>query len=345
VIRRSGEVEYLYAEDAALIENAETESLGTTSLLESVVSASRGARSVDAVFRLIGDRFVFRLLRDVLLMVLGFALVVVIALIVSSRRERSRAIAREDAGHGPSSAEANAAAAPEHDPQGDSPGTVDAESSDDDYAEPEEVPPAAAEPEEPAQPLEPPAAEVEPVPEAAAGEADAGEAAAGEVPVPEARGELFSPRTGLSYREHLDHRLEQEIERAAFNEEDVTIALLSFPGLMATDEEYRQVAADLLKTFRFAELVFEFTDDSFCVILPNTNLDDGIKRILGFLKKYPELASHGGLSSRNGRLVEASRLLIEAERSRRKAEAEGTLVMGFRSDPELFRSYLSQTDE
>jgi GGDEF domain-containing protein len=343
--------------------------------LEGVVETDADdAPYLQAVYSLVDRRTIFLLLRDALFIVLGFALVttgILLTLALGGSRSKSRAgrsgpstaawpmpgtddpleTAEQSGESGgvsepPSPFEAAPEAAPSSEPAPE--------------ARRESGPAAQAEP-EPA-----PSSEPAPAPEGlSASEAERGDEAPEHVPelervegldegsepadtggprgAREADG-LFSARTGLSYRSHLDHRLQQEVERAAYNEEDVCVALLSFPGLMATDEDYRKIAQGMLDTFRFPELLFEFTDDTFCVILPNTDLDHGIRRVGDFAKDYPQLASHTGLSSRNGRLVEGKRLLMEAERARQKAEAEGELIIGFRPDPDRYRSYLTSAD-
>lgn len=374
-------LEYLYATDRGLIAGdgrriVDVRRLEAESLRDAVVNAEEASLSFTAVFRLLDDRVVFRLLRDALVMVLGVALLVVLFLIVAAvkRRQVESFVGSGEQAYASVKSTGAQAAASTRDRGSHSPEFLRPVARDLDTAG-AELPPGpprrtgspeagettvggAAAGETATDADETPADETSPEGEGSRGATRSGATAPKEAPrgatadsadpgiaAADGVGELFSPRTGLSYRHHLFHRLEQEIQRAAFNEEDLTVALLSFPGLMATDVEYGEIAEGLLETFRFAELIFEFTDDEFCVILPNTNLEDGIRRVGDFLRRYPQIASHGGLSSRNGRLVEAERLLGEAQRARRKAEQESSVTMGFRSDPDLYRSFLSKTKD
>ncbi|MDR0447467.1 MAG: hypothetical protein LBH07_02240, partial [Treponema sp.] len=88
------------------------------------------------------------------------------------------------------------------------------------------------------------------------------------------------------------------------------------------------------------------------VIVPAVNLEQGITkaevfhaRLLiacpdSFHKKDDFLI---GLSSRSGRLLDADRLLMEADRALKKAKSEpGSPIIAFKSDPEKYRDFISK---
>jgi GGDEF domain-containing protein len=152
-------------------------------------------------------------------------------------------------------------------------------------------------------------------------------------------GSLVNATTGLSYREHLARRLGLELERSAHNDQDLACLLIRFRGI-ANTEMYVQAAALVLSTFQYEDLCFEFDDQSFCVILPNTELPQAIKQSEAFRRRHPEAIM--GLSARNGRLVESKRVLAEAERSLAHAEHEPGGIVGFRPDPRKYRQFVSQ---
>lgn len=152
-------------------------------------------------------------------------------------------------------------------------------------------------------------------------------------------GTLFNPVTGLSHREHLERRLGLELERSAYNDQDLTCAIIRFPGLEGA-EVYTERARDVLAAFQFEDLCFEYDRDSFCVVLPNTELPQGLRQAESFKKRHPH--SVIGLSARNGRLVEAHRVLKEADRSLSHAEHEAGGIVGFRPDPRKYRQFVTE---
>lgn len=151
-------------------------------------------------------------------------------------------------------------------------------------------------------------------------------------------GALFNPSTGVSFREHLERRLGLELERSAYNDQDLCCMLVRFSDASA-GEHYAEQARRILATFQFEDLCFEYNDATFCVILPNTELPQGLRQAESFRRKHPCII---GISARNGRLVEASRVLKEADRSLRHAETEPGGIVGFRPDPRKYRQFVTQ---
>ncbi len=154
-------------------------------------------------------------------------------------------------------------------------------------------------------------------------------------------GTLFNPVTNLSYRQHLGKRLGLEMERAAYNDQDLTCVLVRFEDATEGGEAYSQRAGQILAAFKFEDLCFEYGSDTFCVILPNTELSRGIREAESF-KGDHRGKMYFGLSARNGRLVEASRVLGEAERSLEHAQHEPGGIVGFRPDPRKYRQFVTQ---
>ncbi|MFW5741641.1 MAG: hypothetical protein ACOC2D_00070 [Spirochaetota bacterium] len=152
-------------------------------------------------------------------------------------------------------------------------------------------------------------------------------------------GTLFNPVTGLSHRDHLERRLGLELERSAYNDQDLTCLIVRFPGMVG-EEAYVERAKQVLGTFQFEDLCFEYDPTSYCVVLPNTELPQGLRQAESFRKRHPD--SIIGLSARNGRLVEARRVLTEAERSLDHAANEPGGIVGFRPDPRKYRQFVTQ---
>ena len=194
---------------------------------------------------------------------------------------------------------------------------------------------------------------------------------------------LFSPVSGLSPEAHLEKRLTLELERAASNDQDLTICFVDYPGLTRGSETYRSVAGALLQFFGFEDLIFEYGKRSFCVLFPNVDLDEAIHTVEDFQRRGLEFqaaseteeqdgsaeatsgsdaqstSAHAGgpreairvpeepafgLSSRNGRLVEGGRLMREARQALSKARETSGRIMAFRPDPQRYRKFITEKE-
>ena len=158
---------------------------------------------------------------------------------------------------------------------------------------------------------------------------------------------LFSSKTGLGWEQYLESRLSFELRRAASYDQDLVLVLLEDPQFRKDSNKYRSVAQLLLKHFTFQDMLFEYRDDGYAVILPNTELDPAIREVEKFYKetcasKTTECKLASGLSSRNGRLINGTRLIAEASRALSKAMSDPqTPIIAFRSDPEKYRQFIA----
>jgi GGDEF domain-containing protein len=215
-------------------------------------------------------------------------------------------------------------------------------------------------------PVGPEAPEPEPdaAPRRPAGEKRRAATEAPPVPRPTAEGDtegidagLFSPQSGLSPEAHLEKRLSLELERAAANDQDLSICFIEYPKLDRGSDTYREVASALVGFFGFEDLIFEYGRRSFCILFPNMNLHEAIRLVEDFQRRSAGPAGESsdarvprsagrpafGLSSRNGRLVEGGRLMREARQALAKAREIPGRVMGFSPDAQRYRRYLSET--
>ncbi|TVR90439.1 MAG: hypothetical protein EA428_08430 [Spirochaetaceae bacterium] len=158
----------------------------------------------------------------------------------------------------------------------------------------------------------------------------------------------------------LLRRINLELERSTFNEEDLVLALVRSVPLEQTpdpthatdysiDETHMR---DRLYSFigqehAFKELTFTLGNNIIAVIEPNNDLDGGMRRMENLLRKAEERAIaeggklHSGLSARTGRLTEAPRLFKEAYTALRRAEYTKSRIMAFRPDPDLYRRFIA----
>jgi GGDEF domain-containing protein len=180
-------------------------------------------------------------------------------------------------------------------------------------------------------------------------------AEAAQAPTPQGEREaagsgLFSAESGLTFEEHLDRRLALELERAAYNDQDLSVALMRFGGIRRHDERHKRVSQALLDTFSFEDLMFEYGDDGFFIVLPNVELNQALRMAEEFkqkvtreLREAPQPAI--GLTARSGRLVEASRITKEAGHALEKAMSEDGGIIGFRPDPQKYRQFVASRSE
>ena len=162
---------------------------------------------------------------------------------------------------------------------------------------------------------------------------------------------LTSPRTGLVWADYLEPRLRAELSRAAAADLDIALAKIRIDEPFADAKlpiVHASIAAILRESFPLHDLMFESGNDSYTVLLPDTDVDAAVRNLEAFRKTVAGAAVEGrmrsvsvGVSSRGGRLIEDSTLIEEADVSLAKASREGgNQVIGFRADPSRFRDTL-----
>jgi len=165
---------------------------------------------------------------------------------------------------------------------------------------------------------------------------------------------LTSPRTGLSWSDHLEPRLKTELERAASSDQDIAIAKVRIDEPFADAKlplVHAEIAQMLRDAFPLRDLLFESGNDSYVVVLPDLDVDAAVRQIEEFRKRVAAAAVQGksrtvsaGVTSRGGRLIAGDVLRDEAEIAVAKASREGgNQVIGFRADPARFRDSLNET--
>ncbi|MCF7914955.1 MAG: hypothetical protein K9L66_07315 [Spirochaetaceae bacterium] len=161
---------------------------------------------------------------------------------------------------------------------------------------------------------------------------------------------LYAPDSGLCFEQYLEERLSNELRRAASFDQDLVTALIKCRAAADNRSTYIQLAQTLKEHFTFHDLLFEVQNDKMAVILPSTDLEQGIDELSDFQKELfktdPNVFCTDdvsiGLSSRNGRLINSDRILKEANAALKRAENDSeTNLIGFRPDPGKFRSFLA----
>lgn len=154
---------------------------------------------------------------------------------------------------------------------------------------------------------------------------------------------LYSPKNGIGWEDFIEERVNLELEKAASNDEDLILGVLQSEKV--TDDNYKSFADLLKEEFNYPDMIYEYKDNGFALIVPNTDLDDALRIFESFTgterDEYGKI--NVGLSSRNGRLITGGRIFMEAENALQKAVEDGEKnIVGFRSDPDKFREFLSK---
>lgn len=155
--------------------------------------------------------------------------------------------------------------------------------------------------------------------------------------------QLYAP-SGLVWERFLIDKLNQELNRAASFDHDLTLGLLEGPE----DLSRTRLARQLLKAFRYKDLLFEYGDRGAAVILPNLDLDTAASRFEEFEAELARDLPSGfrfkaGISSRNGRLLTGERLYKESESALKRSRADkSNATVLFRVDPKKFRQVISE---
>ena len=155
--------------------------------------------------------------------------------------------------------------------------------------------------------------------------------------------QLYSPRSQVCWENFIDDRLPQEIERAAGENEDISFVYLR-DNTVENDDDYRSFADDLTNDFPFRDMIFEWGDQGFAMIFPNSDLVETLEKLDVFVNEKPERDIRIGVTSRNGRLLDKEQLIEEASAAISRTSVDNKIV-GFRADPERYRQVLSEEGE
>ena len=167
---------------------------------------------------------------------------------------------------------------------------------------------------------------------------------------------LYNPRGNIGWDSYTNDRLAAELHRCSSFEQDLVFLAMELTGReKVSDSIYSQFADEAVRLFSQRDLIFGKGDNGIAIIMPNANLDEGVSKserfhslIISKLQKLsgsqggvPEIELNIGLSSRSGRLIEADRLILEANSALEKAIADPvTHIVAFKSDPEKYREFI-----
>jgi hypothetical protein len=160
---------------------------------------------------------------------------------------------------------------------------------------------------------------------------------------------LYSPRSNIGWEEYINDRLDSELHRCSSTENDLTLILMEFTDI-TNDDMYMQAAEEAVSFFSSRDLLFENGKYGIVGILPGIDLDTGISKAEKFYQRVMEKFPNGhdsssslciGLTSRSGRLLNASRLMFEGKEALQRAQNDPrSSIIAFKSDPEKYREFI-----
>ena len=144
-------------------------------------------------------------------------------------------------------------------------------------------------------------------------------------------------------------KITDELKKSAAFDQDLVLTLIGSPEKLIFNNasEFEEI---LNRHFPFHDLIFRYEDNIFGILLPNTDLEQGIHQIELFDQTFVSSSTKSlkfpimfGLSSRNGRLISGNIILKEAKAALKKAMNDnGFPIVGFRPNPARYREYLSK---
>jgi hypothetical protein len=155
------------------------------------------------------------------------------------------------------------------------------------------------------------------------------------------------PPGGIGREEDVRKWLDVELRRREASGQDLTVAVLEYGNPDDPDgiwfRDFARIASDY---FDSEGMIFGKGKTGMTVILPDMNLDDGIKKIKEFRGRIPTTFTQKlviGLSSRLGRFVKADRIMLEAaEASAKSRKDPENRIVAFKSDPEKYRAFIER---
>lgn len=151
----------------------------------------------------------------------------------------------------------------------------------------------------------------------------------------------------------LVSQLESKLVNAASSEKDLSLLVIRLPGIQFSSDLKAKINNALTEFFTFEDLIFDFKQDGFAVILSATTLDDALLKAEEIHSRLASVLSENeihvvpviGLASRSLRLISAERLITEAEQAAVHAEEDlSAPIVAFRVNPEKYRQFISETD-
>ena len=123
---------------------------------------------------------------------------------------------------------------------------------------------------------------------------------------------------------------------------DLVLAEFKFTSEPGSDQ-WKLAGEVATECFTLNDLRFAVAEDKFAVIFPNRDLNEGLSLCQNFAKSFSVMSGknmlYAGLSSRNGREMDAERLMTETKAALFKCTDEENIV-ALETDPEKYRDFI-----
>jgi hypothetical protein len=167
---------------------------------------------------------------------------------------------------------------------------------------------------------------------------------------------LYSPHGNIGWEAYTEDRLEAELHRCASFDQDLVLILMEFKDTGNLDDRfYNQFTDAAVRFFTLRDLIFERGQRGVSIILPNTDLEQGLAKSEEFHNHILSTMSASlitntdlciGISSRSGRLIGADRITREASQALEKALSDPVSpIVAFKSDPEKYRAFIASQNK
>jgi len=165
---------------------------------------------------------------------------------------------------------------------------------------------------------------------------------------------LYSPRSNIGWEEYITERLESELHRCASSEQDLAMVVMELWDTY-DDSLFRAVSREAVDFFGSKDLLFERGERGISVICPGIDIWTGLGKAEDFHTRIMGSYSDAlvvntnfciGLTSRSGRLVNAERILFEANEALNRAKADPVSpILAFKSDPDKYRKFIAAQNQ
>lgn len=123
---------------------------------------------------------------------------------------------------------------------------------------------------------------------------------------------------------------------------DLVLAEFKFTSVPSVDQ-WKLAGEVASECFTLNDLRFAVSDDKFTVIFPDRDLHEGLSLCQNFAKSFSVMSGknmlYAGLSSRNGRELDAERLMTETKAALFKCTDEENIV-ALETDPDKYRDFI-----
>lgn len=135
---------------------------------------------------------------------------------------------------------------------------------------------------------------------------------------------LFSPLTSFGWESYLKDRLENEVNRAIASESDISVFVIDIPEIKRDSKEIKSICDYLSFQFQFRDLIFEYKDTGFVIILNNSTLENSLEiadKLVADIKEMFDstVKCFIGITAKSIRIVSGDRLLKEADEALKHA--------------------------